>query len=66
MATLTHRLTTNHFAAPQEVKGGSRRRWLAESFNRGAQTLDEATESARSMAASLERKGLLMRAPARR
>jgi hypothetical protein len=39
---------------------------LSESFNRGVQTLDEATESARNMAASLERKGLLLRAPSGR
>lgn len=65
MAALTRRLTTNHLApAPQEK--ASRRRWLAESFNRGVQTLDEATDSARSMTASLERQGLLLRAPARR
>ena len=41
-----------------------RRRWLSDSFNRGTQTLDEATVSARAMAASMERQGVLLRAPA--
>ena len=44
----------------------ARRSWFTKSFDRGVQTLDEATESARSMAASLERKGLLLRAPTNR
>lgn len=38
---------------------------LAESFNRGAQSLDEATHSARAMAASLAKDGQLLTAPAR-
>ena len=43
-----------------------RRRWLSDSFNRGAETLEEATVSAREMAASMERQGTLLRAPSRR
>lgn len=42
-----------------------RRRWLSDSFNRGAQSIEEATASARSMAAAMEHTGLLLRAPAR-
>jgi hypothetical protein len=37
----------------------ARRRWLSDSFNRGPQTLDEATVSARAMAESLERKDII-------
>lgn len=39
--------------------------WLAESFSRGAQSLDEAAHSARTMAASLAKNGQLLTAPAR-
>lgn len=42
-----------------------RRRWLSDSFNRGAQSIEEATASARAMAVAMERTGLLLRAPAR-
>lgn len=42
-----------------------RRRWLSDSFNRGAQSLEEATASARSMAIAMEQAGTLLRAPAR-
>lgn len=38
---------------PQVKEARERRRWLSDSFNRGAQTLDEATVSARAMAASM-------------
>ena len=38
---------------PQVKEARERRRWLSDSFNRGTQTLDEATVSARAMAASL-------------
>lgn len=47
-------------------QGRGRGTVLSASFNRAVQTLDEATESARRMAASLEKKGLLMRAPTNR
>ena len=67
MATIAHKhtveRTTEKFTG-EKVRVS--RSWLSSSFNRGAQTLDEATESARSMAASLERKGLLLRAPSSR
>lgn len=49
---------------PQVKEARERRRWLSDSFNRGTQTLDEATVSARAMAASMERQGVLLRAPA--
>ena len=38
---------------PQVKEARERRRWLSDSFNRGAQTLDEATVSARAMALAL-------------
>ena len=38
---------------PQVKEARERRRWLSDSFNRGTQTLDEATVSARAMALSL-------------
>ena len=38
---------------PQVKEARERRRWLSDSFNRGTQTLDEATVSARAMAASM-------------
>lgn len=63
MVAITHKATSERRATQE---GQSRRRWLSDSFNRGAQTLDEATESARAMADSLERRGVLMRAPVRR
>lgn len=40
------------------------RKLLSDSFNRGAQTIYEATKSARAMAASMEHDGLLIKAPA--
>lgn len=67
MVAATHKHTAERvpdwFALPN---ARLRRSWLSDSFNRGAQTLDEATESARVMALSLERKGLLLRAPSNR
>jgi hypothetical protein len=62
MVALTHKPTTERFSS-QEVR--ARRSRLSDSFNRGAQTLDEAAVSARAMAESLERQGLLLQAPAR-
>lgn len=44
----------------------ARRRWLSDSFNRGVQSIEEATASARSMAKAMEQTGVLLRAPARR
>ena len=38
---------------PQVKEARERRRWLSDSFNRGTQTLDEATVSARAMALAL-------------
>lgn len=63
MVFLTNQ-STNRRAPRQEAR--ERRRWLSDSFNRGTQTLDEATVSARAMAASMERQGVLLRAPVRR
>lgn len=59
----TAELSTDRFTS-QEVR--NRRGSLSVSFNRAVQTLEEATESARTMAASLEKKGLLLRAPSGR
>lgn len=53
----------NERVRQQEAR--ARRRWLAVSFNRGAQSIEEATASARSMAQAMENKGMLLRAPAR-
>ena len=67
MVAVTHKHTIERTAERfASTEARVRRSWLSNSFNRGAQTLDEATESARSMAASLERKGLLLRAPSSR
>jgi hypothetical protein len=41
------------------------RKLLSDSFNRGKQTLDEATKSAHLMSASLEINGMLLHAPIR-
>ncbi len=58
---------TAEFAAASDKfraeEAHARRRVLSESFNRAAQSLEDATKSARTMAESLERKGLLLRAP---
>jgi hypothetical protein len=62
MVALAQKPKTERLASSE---ANTRRRWLSDSFNRGVQTLDEATEGARAMAASLERQGLLLRAPAR-
>jgi hypothetical protein len=62
MDALTHKPTAERFPSD---KVRARRRWLSDSFNRGTQTVEEATVSARAMAESLERQGLLLRAPAR-
>lgn len=40
-----------------------RRRWLSDSFNRGSQTIEEAEASAKAMKKSMERAGILLRAP---
>lgn len=63
MMTLTNQ-PTNVRVPSQEAR--ERRRWLSDSFNRGAQSIEEATASARSMAAAMERTGVLLRAPVRR
>ena len=43
----------------------ARRRVLAESFNRAAQTFEEAALSAQKMVESLEKRGVLLKAPRR-
>lgn len=63
MVTLTNH--SNNVRVPsQEVR--ARRRWLSDSFNRGAQSIEEATASARSMVKAMEQTGVLLRAPVRR
>ena len=60
---LTKNPTTGKRVQPQAPRVD--RRWVSDSFNRGAQTLEEAAASARAMATAMERTGLLLRAPAR-
>lgn len=43
-----------------------RRRWLSDSFNRCAQSIEEAAASARSMVKAMEQTGVLLRAPPER
>lgn len=43
------------------VDSNGRRRRLSDSFNRGAQTMEEATKSAQAMMASIGSQGLFLR-----
>ena len=67
MVAFTYKHTTERsFDQFRSAEARARRSLLSKSFSRGAQTLEEATDSARVMAESLQRKGMLLRTPSNR